>query len=119
MKGNTQFYVTLPSSTFNQLYPGNRLAKYTTPLKEILDFSSHPYEVALVEISARTLMFNHDFKDRPILSFKFDSGDADGFLTYEITIPEGYYKNTMNFRSDLFSQKTYSGWGNIKIVIQV
>ena len=96
MAGHSQFYITLPSSTFNQIYPNNTLAKYTTPLKENLDFTSMPYEVALVEISARTHIFNHAVKNTSILSFKFDSGDADGYLTYEITIPAGYYRNTIS-----------------------
>ena len=95
MSVNNHFYLTLPSSTFNGLYSDNTLAKYTTPLKEFLDFTNDTYEVALVEISAHTYIYNHKIGNRPVVSFRFSSSEKNSIF-YDITIPAGFYKNAFS-----------------------
>lgn len=60
MEAPSQFYLTLPSSNDEIIYPSNRATHFSTVLSPIIDFMNEKYEVALVEFHLRGIMYNFE-----------------------------------------------------------
>ena len=90
------FYVTLPCSSFHGLFSDNTLASYTTPLNPYIYLSDRDYEVALVELAARTYLYNISDTDEAGLSFRFKAAHMSGRLKYRLYLPSSYYKDVFD-----------------------
>ena len=55
-----QFYVTLPSSNGESLFPENSVTHFKTALNQTIDFEHEEYEVGLVEFHLRGTLFNFE-----------------------------------------------------------
>ena len=60
METPAQFYVTLPSSNDEILFPSNAVTHFKTVLNPIIDFMNDKYEVALAEFHLRGTVYNFE-----------------------------------------------------------
>ena len=60
METPAQFYVTLPSSSDEILFPSNAVTHFKTVLNPIIDFMNDKYEVALAEFHLRGSVYNFE-----------------------------------------------------------
>ena len=92
MENTGHFYVTLPCSTFDNLFSENTLARYTTPMNPYIYFRDSEYEVALVELAARTYLYNISENDQAGISIRFKDHYGQK-VKYRLFLPSSYYKD--------------------------
>ena len=73
-------------------HPENMIANYTTPLNNVLDFTDEPYEVALVEVSGQTYLYNinNEHNAKMIIDYQIGADDDD-VVVMNIPIEPGRY----------------------------
>lgn len=118
MTSTESFYMTLPSSSSLDIYPGNTMSQYKISFTNPIRIDREQYEVGLCEFQLDGFVFNIEEQKAVITicrhnneihkitkvmekEYKTAKMDGESFFVIDINVNGGYYRDEMSFLENL------------------